>query len=371
MKKRLIPFLIFILLCGTAVNAATEERPKKVKPNKAPKFPHQAVWLNTKPLNNNILKKHVTLFYVWDYTAINCLRDMDLVKRLERRYEPYGFQTIWVHAPEFDFSYKEENVSAAVERLKIKGPVIMDNEFKIWEGLKNASWPGKHLVDQKGIIKHSQTGEEGYMLFEEKLRDALAELKPSVRSVPPVVTSETDRFEGPDCGPLMSEVYLGRKRMDWWGGSLANRQWISEGKAAHFKDRGERVERGFFADGEWAQNQDDFEHARTTSQPIDYVGILYVGAEVYSVVDPHSAPKPAEIYVTRDDVPVPLEQRGKDLRADAEGRTYFLAADPRLYYLIQAEDDNPHELKLWIQAKGVAVSSFSFSNHCLAEFEHL
>lgn len=364
--KALICLFVLALLTTGAV-------PKKEKTPLAPKFPPKSVWINTGGLvSPKVYQNKVTLVYFWDYTSVNSLREIDDLKRWFNHYEKYGFQMIWAHAPEFEFSKDRVNVEKAVARLGIPYPVLLDSSFKLWDDFKVKSWPSKFLVNSKRQIVHGQTGESGYLLFEEKIREELLKLHPDAKLPPPIFEGEPDLFSLDECGPMIAETYLGFKRASWWGGQIANKQWVSSDQTVTFKDRGERVERGFFVEGSWKNAEDYFEHARNTKLLEDYVGMIYLANEVYAVMHLSAGEaEPHRVYVTRDDVPVPENYRGQDLRTDEQGRTFVLLDQPRLYYLIANDDLDQHELKVWSMTKGTAVNSFSFSNYCLSQFEHL
>ena len=336
---------------------------------KVPKFPHKEAWLNTKPLNQNIFEDKLTLLYFWDYTSVNSLRELEALKSWYAVYRPYGFQIILVHSPEFGVAGRKENVQRAVMRLKIPYPVYLDDDFKLWESMKVSSWPTKILVNNKKRVVYTKVGQDHNRTFESKIREFLRRLNPQVVLPESVLKKQTRKRK---CGEIFSDIYLGYKKSTWWGASIANRQWAAPDQMTNFKDRGERVDRGFFINGLWANRGEYLEHARDTNPLQDYLGIIYGSQEVYAMLNRTEGAGVARVYVTRDDKPVPRDFRGLDLHEDAEGGTYFLLQEPRLYYLISNEDQAiPHELKLWSRSRGVAVSSFSFSNRCMADFEHL
>lgn len=343
---------------------------KKEEPLKISKFPRKGHWLQGKPVTHQDFEEKATLVYFWDYTSINCIRDFSAVKKWRKIYHPYGLEVLWVHAPEFSFAGNRDNVKRAVEKFGIKGPVFMDNSFKLWEQLKVKSWPTKFLLDEKGTVVYSQIGEEKYSVFEDHIRLLLKTLNPGGILPERVFKGEGIDFTMESCGPMTSETYLGYKRATWWGGKVANRQWVPENKTLNFKDRGERPEKGFFVEGLWTNREDYLEHAQDTDGPVDYAGVSYMAHEVYVLLSAEDKLKDPRVYVTRDNLPVPLENRGADLKEDDLGRTYIPFQDSRLYYLIANEDDDSHEIKIWPAAKGLAVNLFSFSNRCLSEFEH-
>ena len=334
-----------------------------------PQFP-EGVWIPNQPLTGSYFKDKLTLVYFWDYTSINSIREIKPLQLWLEQYRPYGLQILWVHAPEFASNADERNIRDVLQKWGIPGPVFLDNQFKLWEALEIKSWPTKLLVNEQEKIIFSQVGEGRYVDMEEKIRKGLLQRDPAGVLPEPLFISDIDLYHPDLCGVMSSETYLGYKRATWWGAKIANRQWVAENETLTFKDRGEREEKGFFAEGLWANRDDYLEHARETSRLMDYAGLLYRGREAYAVLHTVGGHKPVRVYITRDEKPVPSGIRGRDVVEDEKGETYVTVKEPRLYYLVANEDDETHELKLWSSDKGLAVHSFSFSNVCLADFDH-
>src|SRR3989442_12002742 len=90
---------------------------------------------------------------------MNCIRTFPALRRIYTRYKPYGFEIIGVHAPEFDFAYKPENVRFGTKRQRIPWPVVVDSDFSIWRAYDSNSWPNKFLIGSNGIISPQHRGE--------------------------------------------------------------------------------------------------------------------------------------------------------------------------------------------------------------------
>ena len=277
---------------------------------------------------------------------------------------------IWIHSPEFPFAARRENVAGAAHRLGIPYPIFLDNDFKLWEAYKVRSWPTKILVNRRREIVYTSVGEGGYVETEKEIRRHLQKLDRGKKLPPAAFEKEVSKYSILSCGLMSSETYVGYKKAEWWGAEIANKQWMPHDKPVAFKDRGERVEHGFFAEGLWTARENDMEHARDTKDLKDYLGMMYVANEVYAVIHQKGDSKNARVYVTRDGEAVPREFRGRDLEEDDAGQTFVGLDSPRLHYLIARDDEHFHELKLWTETEGVAVNSFSFSNPCLSEFDH-
>jgi thiol-disulfide isomerase/thioredoxin len=356
-----------LLLMAPGPNARAELTPG----TPAPDFVGKKVWINSAPLSlGKGLRGKVVLVDFWEYTCINCIRTLPALKRIYSRYKPYGFEIIGVHAPEFDFAYKPENVAMGTKRQAIPWPVVVDSDFSIWRSYDSNSWPNKFLIGSRGIIVTQHAGEGAYAELERQIREEIRKANPKVRfpaawTIPP----DTDDFNPSRCGTVSEETYVGTARGSSWGGAIANTEGFQPGKTVLYSSMPSQVPRGFFAHGLWKNDRDDFEHARATPQPRDYVGLRYHGAEVYVVMNLKKGAT-ARVYVTRDGKPVPQARRGIDVQADAHGRTYIDVREGRMYYAIQAEDQGSHELRLSPTDAGVAINSFTFGNRCL-KFDRL
>lgn len=363
-------FLAFTMTAAPHVlsGAPAQEEEPFVKP--APAFPAKGVWINSPGNVRFNWKEKVTLVYFWDYTTINCLRELRMIEKWTRAYETLGLEVIYVHAPEFEFAGKKENVEKAVRRLGVQRPVFLDDDAKMWGAYGVRSWPTKYLVNEDGKIVETRIGEGGDIDFEIRIREELLKLNPGARLPEPVVKTEKDRFNVWDCGEMSTELYTGFKRAGWWGIEIANRTGVLPNQVLRYKDQGRRLERGIFLNGEWANREEAMEHTQKLDDWTSYLGGIYLGAEVYAVL---SRPEPSEretrLYVRRDDAPVPEDKRGVDLQVDETGETFVVIEDPRLYYLVRNEDQDFHEIKLMTRDP-LSVYVFSFANFCLTEFDH-
>ncbi len=367
--NRILAVLVLALFLAAPAPARAELTPG----TPAPDFTGNKVWINSPPLSlKKGLEDKIVLVDFWEYTCINCIRTLPALKKIYERYKPYGFVILGVHAPEFDFAYKPDNVAIGVKRQHIPWPVVVDSDFSIWRAYDSNSWPNKFLIGANGIISRQHSGEGGYGELERQIRDEIRKRNPQAAfpaawTLPP----DEDDFSPSRCGTMSEETYVGTTRGSRWGGEIANREGFEPGKTVNYVSMPRQVRRGFFAHGLWKNDPDDFEHARSTSAPRDYIGIRYSGSEVYVVMNRRKVAGPSRVYVTRDQKPIPARRRGVDVQVDARGRTYVDVREGRMYYAIQAEDAAPHELRLSPTEAGVAINSFTFGNRCLTKFERL
>lgn len=132
-------------------------------------------WFGSKPLTSADLKGHVVVIDFWTYSCINCLRSLPYVEAWAQRYRKDGLIVIGVHAPEFAFEHDPANVAKAVKDLGITYPVVMDNDWKLWDALQNNYWPAHYFIDAEGRIRYHHFGEGEYGMSERVIRQLLAE----------------------------------------------------------------------------------------------------------------------------------------------------------------------------------------------------
>jgi hypothetical protein len=334
----------------------------------APPFSKQQEWIQGEQHGAKVFKDKTTLVYFFDYATINSIREISVLKKWFENYKSFSFQIIFIHAPEFEFAYQKENVLESVKRYNIPFPVALDNDGSLWKAYENRSWPTKHLVDAKGKIAHTRVGEGGYIETETSIRESIQAMFPGVELPIYSISQEMDMFDVWECGEMSTEIYSGYKRAAWWGVEIANETKGNENQFFAYEDRGRRMERGIFLEGEWAYREEYLEHGEGSA---DYLGIIYLGRDVYAVLDQLKENERTKVYLFRDREPIPEDYRGSDVREDDYGNTYVWVEEPRLYYLIENEDADYHELKLLTKDSGLAVYVFSFSNRCLAEMDHV
>ncbi len=136
-------------------------------------------WLNSNPINAGQLRGKVVLINFWTYSCINCIRSLPYVRAWAEKYKDQGLVVIGVHAPEFAFEKKIENVERATRDFGISYPIAIDNDYGIWRAFGNSYWPAAYFVDAEGRIRHHHFGEGEYQRSEQVIQELLAEAKGS------------------------------------------------------------------------------------------------------------------------------------------------------------------------------------------------
>ncbi|HMD14087.1 MAG TPA: hypothetical protein VKI62_05640, partial [Bacteroidota bacterium] len=72
-------------------------------------------------------------------------------------------------------------------------------------------------------------------------------------------------------------------------------------------------------------------------------------------------------FVQQDDTYLPPELKGDDILIDDEGKSFFLALDPKLYSLVKNAEFGTHKLTMSMRSNGFALYSISFISSVIPE----
>jgi AhpC/TSA family len=159
------------------------------------------------------------LIEFWDFCRPNSIRTMPYLKAWHERYTEAGLRTIGVHSTGFEPGKDPEAVAAAVERLGISYPVVVDETMEIWELYGNLGWPARYLFDQQGALFDYHYGEGAYDETELAIRELLGiaeeSAEPLVAPVRPEdapgarLALQSDDTPGPYSGPYEAGAVWG------------------------------------------------------------------------------------------------------------------------------------------------------------------
>jgi thiol-disulfide isomerase/thioredoxin len=187
-------------------------------------------WLNSPALTAAGLRGKVVLIDVWTYTCSNWVRTLPYVRAWAEKYKNQGLVVIGVHAPEFEFEKKVDNVRRAAKELRVDYPIAIDSDHAIWRAFKNEYWPALYFVDAQGKIRHHHFGEGEYEQSERIIQQLLSEA--GIGNIDHKLVSVDARGAeaAGDWGSLKSpENYLGYERTENFassGGAVLDKQRI-------------------------------------------------------------------------------------------------------------------------------------------------
>jgi thioredoxin family protein len=172
-------------------------------------------WVNSPPLTPDVLRGKVVLIDVWEYTCVNWIRTSPYVKAWHRDYADRGLVVVGLHAPEFEFGKRAENIDRGIRDHGLTYPIALDNDFATWRALGNDAWPAKYLFDAQGRLVKRWVGEGSYHDVEAEIRRLLVAANP--RTKLPPISPEAMAFAKTgqlSYAGVTAETYVGAERRD-------------------------------------------------------------------------------------------------------------------------------------------------------------
>ena len=129
----------------------------------APEISGLSHWINSEKINSmRELRGKVVLLDFWTYSCFNCINTFPYVQAWHKKYAKEGLVVLGIHAPEFSFERKLDNVKQAVKKHGLTFPIALDNGFKLWRAYRNRYWPAFYLIDKNGVVRYTHFGEGRY-----------------------------------------------------------------------------------------------------------------------------------------------------------------------------------------------------------------
>jgi hypothetical protein len=172
-----------------------------------PPFPNGLPWVNSRPLRLEKLAGRPLLVEFWDFCRPNSIRTLPYLKAWHERYAPDGLSLIGIHSGGFEPSNDLDAVRAAVERLEVAYPVVVDLEHEIWRAYGNLGWPARYLFGPEMVLDHYHYGEGGYDETELAIQELCGVTRTPLQPLRPEdapgarLTPQTEDVEGPYSGP--------------------------------------------------------------------------------------------------------------------------------------------------------------------------
>ncbi|MGX9990104.1 cytochrome c biogenesis protein DipZ [Rhizobium sp. WSM1274] len=314
----------------------------------APSLEGAVEWLNSEPLTTGQLRGKVVLVDFWTYSCINCIRTLPYIRAWAEKYADQGLVVIGVHAPEFAFEKKIDNVKKAIGDFQIGYPVAIDNDYSIWRAFENSYWPAAYLIDTKGQIRYHHFGEGNYNRTEKAIQDLLREAGSQTTASAPVVPDARGVEAGPDLGNIRSgETYLGYEQ----AANFTSPEGLQADTAKNYSIA-EPGLNGWGLSGTWIVGRDQ----ATLDQPGGGITYRFSARDLHLVLGPGAGDKPIRFQV-KIDGKAPGLDHGSDVDADGNGTV----TATRLYQLVrQSGTVAARNFEIRFLEPGVQAYAFTF-----------
>jgi thiol-disulfide isomerase/thioredoxin len=164
-------------------------------------------WINVASLRMDQQHGRPVLVEFWDFLRPNSMRTLPYLKAWHGRYADAGLRVIGVHSSGFPPSEDPDAVAAAVQRLGIEYPVVIDRNLFIWREYENLGWPARYLFNQDLRLFEYHFGEGGYADTELAIQELLGIEREPVVPIRPedvpgaILVPQTEDVAGPYSGP--------------------------------------------------------------------------------------------------------------------------------------------------------------------------
>jgi hypothetical protein len=313
-----------------------------------PPFDGATAWLNSGTLTPDELAGHVVIVSFGTYTCINWIRSLPYVRAWAERYADMGLVTVGIQTPEFGFEGDLGNVERAINEMKVRYPVVVDNDYAVWRAFQNHYWPALYFIDAEGQIRHHHFGEGEYegseMVLQMLLRQAGADVEQGlVHVVPEGVEAPADWYS---LGS--AETYLGYDQ----AAGFASPGGLVPDERKVYSTPPELRRNQWALSGDW-QIEGSPARSNNAGGSISY---QFHARDLHLVMGPRAHQGPVRFRVTLDGNPAGPAQ-GIDIDADGNG----VADYQRMYQLVRqlgAIDDRLFKIEFF--DAGIEAFVFTF-----------
>jgi hypothetical protein len=313
-----------------------------------PEFDGATVWLNTAPLTAAELWGRVVLVSFGTYTCINWIRSLPYVRAWADKYAGQGLTVIGVQTPEFEFESDLDNVGRAIKEKDVRYPLVVDNDYAVWQAFDNHYWPALYFVDAQGRIRHHHFGEGEYeeseMVLQMLLRDAGVDVDPGL------VRLQSDGVEAAaDWASLGSpETYLGYERAV----GFASPGGVVPDERHAYTAPAERRRNHWALSGDWRISPVPV----LLNEPGGSISYQFQARDLHLVIGPPAGTSPVRFRVRLDGKP-PGRAHGVDVDESGNGTADY----QRMYQLIrQAPPIGDRLFEIEFLDAGVEAFVFTF-----------
>ncbi|OGF49679.1 MAG: hypothetical protein A2231_08420 [Candidatus Firestonebacteria bacterium RIFOXYA2_FULL_40_8] len=272
-------------------------------------------WLNMEFGSDRMeLKGKTTLVVFWNYTDITSKKTLKKVMEWKGKYSAL-LQVAGVHSPEFTFEKEIKNIKKSVEELKIKFPVVLDNNAELKAAFKNEAVPALYIISKEGKVVFSHSGDGDYEVSETAIREALAKAAPSSR-LPEFIRSPITGL----CFPTTLDLYLSISK-----GAVANKEGLVPDKSHNYKAIKEILEDSIALTGKFKASKESLGSDGTGA----VVSLNFTAMEVNLVAE--ASNDEATLEVLLNGKPVKKDSKGKNL----DDKNQVKLKGPGLYQLIK------------------------------------
>ena len=291
------------------------------------------------------LEGKVVLYDFWTYSCINCIRTLPYLTAWDEKYSDEGLVIVGIHSPEFEFEKEYGNVLFAIDKFGINYPVVQDNEKEIWDEFQNRYWPRKYIADHEGYIRFDHIGEGAYKETEEVIQLLLKERANVIgNTIEEKELVNLDEFKHATF--RTPELYFGYKFAEGRN-QLGSQEGFSKNNIVNYQLPDQFKQHYFYMDGMWENNKDGMKLVGDSGKIV----LNFNANQVNIVADGNTV-----LEILYDGNIIPIDSRGYDINSNGE----VIISEPRLYNLIELDQEGPHEIIIKVAEPNFEIFTFTF-----------
>ena len=381
----IVILLAFILFSCTTENQLNELY--VTSEYEIPDYENQQ-WVNSKPLSIGGLlgQGNVVLVDFWTYTCVNCIRTFPFLSEWHDKYSDRGLVIIGVHTPEFEFEKKLQNIESSIKKNKLDYPIVLDNEFIIWDEFNNRYWPAKYLFDSEGKVLYKHFGEGGYVETENEIRKLLEiqgedldnitigqidnqDIDDSVFGGFYGDSSTIDSANSAGEKPfyeMTRELYMGYERNLSYGGLyVGNLDYYDQVDKVHsYIDDYDYAHNRFYLSGTWYAGAEFISWNSNTPSSNEYLSFKFRAKSVNGVFSSMAISKQGvKVLVKLDDKYLTKEQAGIDVQINSNMESFIIVSDPKMYSVLILPEYGEHVVSFLPQREEFSAFAFTFGSY--------
>lgn len=128
-------------------------------PASAPEFDGIEEWINSEPLSMAGLRGKVVVVHFFAFGCSNCINNYPWYREWHDAFPEEDVVLIGIHTPETQAETDNNLLRESLEHHKLKFPVAIDKEKKMWAAWYNGIWPSMYLIDRQGRVRYWWYGE--------------------------------------------------------------------------------------------------------------------------------------------------------------------------------------------------------------------
>lgn len=240
----------------------------------------------------------------------------------------------------------------AAQEHGLEYPIVLNNEYQVWQSYSNRCWPAKYLIDKDGYVRYYHFGEGDYLETENAIQQLLREIDPRVALPAPMEPVREADQPGARCYRVTPELYLGFER-----GRLGNESGFAANEVKDYQARDELTPDRAHFDGPWFVGRESIEACPLDGRP-SRILLRYTAAEVNLVMSPHEGAE-ALVRIRQDGVPLAAEDASEDVCREGE-EAVLRVTDARMYRLVKNRRFGSKLLELSTSTPGLEAYAFTF-----------